>query len=312
MKPETWKHSSLFAGADDADRRAGGCDRPAQEAFRLPQRNGLQGRELVEAARACEIRFAYTIAGRFRSVKLPDEPAAGGLLQPREAAGVKALRQRLFRAPQDGGKHGIGPSSRAAGLQQRRARHLREAGGNETKIPKKFDDVLYPYGWREIRISGDLHIKFYPRQADQRGRFSSVPFEERVTENYIDGHNIDFLKGRIAFDLEWNSKDQTFDRDLLAMRTYYDCDIVSAGIIVTRSQDLNDVFKTVYDYDKNSSTWKPIMRKYGASTTWMGKLLYRLESRRNGGCPVLAIGIKKTCVSDWKEGYIDEHASGNI
>ena len=25
-----------------------------------------------------------------------------------------------------------------------------------------------------------------------------------------------------------------------------------------------------------------------------------------------AIGIKKTCVSDWKEGYIDEHASGNI
>ena len=189
---------------------------------------------------------------------------------------------------------------------------LREAGGNETKIPKKFDDVLYPYGWREIRISGDLHIKFYPRQADQRGRFSSVPFEERVTENYIDGHNIDFLKGRIAFDLEWNSKDQTFDRDLLAMRTYYDCDIVSAGIIVTRSQDLNDVFKTVYDYDKNSRTWKPIMRKYGASTTWMGKLLYRLESRRNGGCPVLAIGIKKTCVSDWEEGYIDEHDSGNI
>lgn len=189
---------------------------------------------------------------------------------------------------------------------------LREAGGNETKIPKKFDDVLYPYGWREVRISGDLHIKFYPRQADQRGRFSNVPFEERVTENYIDGHNIDFLKGCIAFDLEWNSKDQTFDRDLLAMRTYYDCGIVSAGIIVTRSQELNEVFKTVYDFDKNSGTWKPIMRKYGASTTWMGKLLYRLESRRNGGCPILAIGIKKKCVSDWKEGYVDEHATRNI
>ena len=26
---------------------------------------------------------------------------------------------------------------------------LQEAGGNETKIPKKFDDVLYPYGWRD-------------------------------------------------------------------------------------------------------------------------------------------------------------------
>lgn len=189
---------------------------------------------------------------------------------------------------------------------------LREAGGNETKIPKKFDDILYPFGWREIRISGDLNIKFYPRQAEQRGRFSSTPFEERSTKGYIDGHNIDFLKGRIAFDLEWNSKDQTFDRDLLAMRTYYDCNIISAGIIVTRSQELNDIFKTVYDFDKRAGQWKPIMRKYGASTTWMGKLLYRLESRRNGGCPILAIGIKKPCISDWKEGYIDEHDPRNF
>lgn len=173
---------------------------------------------------------------------------------------------------------------------------LQEAGGNETNIPKKFDDVLYPYGWREIRISGDMHIKFYPRKAEQRGRFSNIPYEEHVIENYIDGHNIDFIKNRVAFDLEWNSKDQTFDRDLLAMRTYYDCDIISAGIIITRAEELNEVFKSVMDNDG-----KPIMRKYGASTTWMGKLIPRLESRRNGGCPVLAVGIKKSCVSDWKE-----------
>lgn len=189
---------------------------------------------------------------------------------------------------------------------------LRESGGNETKIPKKFDDVLYPRGWREIRISGDLHIKFYPRQAEQRGRFSQEPFEEKVIPGYIDGHNIDFLKNRIAFDLEWNSKDQTFDRDLLAMRTYYDCDLVSAGIIITRSAELNDIFKTIYDYDGKTRQWKPILRKYGASTTWMGKLTYRLDSRRNGGYPILAVGIRKPCITDWEEGYIDEHNPGNI
>ena len=189
---------------------------------------------------------------------------------------------------------------------------LRESGGNETKIPKKFDDVLYPRGWREIRISGDLHIKFYPRQAEQRGRFSQEPFEEKVIPGYIDGHNIDFLKNRIAFDLEWNSIDQTFDRDLLAMRTYYDCDLVSAGIIITRSAELNDIFKTIYDYDGKTRQWKPILRKYGASTTWMGKLTYRLDSRRNGGCPILAVGIRKPCITDWEEGYIDEHNPGNI
>ena len=97
-----------------------------------------------------------------------------------------------------------------------------------------------------------------------------------------------FLKNKVAFDLEWNSKDQTFDRDLLAMRTYFDCGIIDVGVIVTRSEELNDVFK---DFD--------IMTKYGASTTWTGKLKYRLDSRRNGGCPILAVGIKKPCI----EGY---------
>ncbi len=189
---------------------------------------------------------------------------------------------------------------------------LREAGGNETNIPKKFDEILYPYGWKEIRISGDLHIKFYPRQRNQRGRFSNEPFDEKVIAGYIDGHNIDFLKNRIAFDLEWNSKDQTFDRDLLAMRTYYECDIISAGVIVTRSKSLNDVFRTVYNFDGSSKDWKPIIRKYGASTTWMGKLLPRLDSRRNGGCPILAVGIKDACIYDWTEDYIDEHDPRNI
>ena len=166
---------------------------------------------------------------------------------------------------------------------------ISKAGGNESPIPKKFDDALYPCGWREIRISGDLIVKKYPRQAAQRrGRFSNEPFEIETIEGYIDGHNIDFLKNKVAFDLEWNSKDQTFDRDLLAMRTYFDCGLIDVGVIDTRAEELNDIFKDA-----------GIMAKYGASTTWMGKLLYRLDSRRNGGCPILAVGIKKRCV----EGY---------
>lgn len=172
---------------------------------------------------------------------------------------------------------------------------IRKAGGNESPIPKKFDDILYPCGWREIRISGDLIVKKYPRQIAQRqGRFSDEPFEIDTISGYIDGHNIDFLKNRVAFDLEWNSKDQTFDRDLLAMRTYFDCGLIDVGIIVTRSEELNDVFREITD-----DQGVPLLRKYGASTTWMGKLTYRLDSRRNGGCPILAVGIKKGCI----EGY---------
>ena len=138
-------------------------------------------------------------------------------------------------------------------------------------------------------------MKKYPRQtAQRRGRFASEPFEIETIEGYIDGHNIDFLKNRVAFDLEWNSKDQTFDRDLLAMRTYFDCGLIDVGVIVTRAEELNEIFKEVKD---NKGEF--LMKKYGASTTLMGKLTYRLDSRRNGGCPILAIGIRKECV----EGY---------
>ncbi len=164
---------------------------------------------------------------------------------------------------------------------------LLAAGGNESTIPRKFDDALYPRGWKEIRITGDLLVKLYPR-GKSRGRFLDQPFDERTIEGYIDGHNIDFIKGKVAFDLEWNSKDQTFDRDLLAMRTYFDCGLIEVGIIITRSQELNEIFADL-----------GIMAKYGASTTWIGKLDYRLKSRRNGGCPILAVGIKKPVV----EGY---------
>ena len=170
---------------------------------------------------------------------------------------------------------------------------LKTAGGNESPMPEKFDELLYPNGWREIKITGYLLVKMYPRKANQRGRFSEKPFDEKIITGYIDGHNIDFVKNKVAFDLEWNSKDQTFDRDLLSMRTYFDCGLISVGIIVTRAEELNDIFKVV-----NDDTGKSLIKKYGASTTWMGKLIYRLESRRNGGCPILAIGIKKACVED--------------
>ena len=116
--------------------------------------------------------------------------------------------------------------------------NIKAAGGNETAIPRKFDDVLYPLGWREIRITGDLLVKLYPRKTNQRGRFEKEPFEEKSIEGYIDGHNIDFIKGKVAFDLEWNSKDQTFDRDLLAMRTYFDCGLIE---VVLASGDFSHI-----------------------------------------------------------------------
>lgn len=159
-----------------------------------------------------------------------------------------------------------------------------KGGGNESAIPKKITSILRPLGWQEVKITGDLLVKLHKRNPHSE--------EDIVIKDFIDGHNIDFVKGKIAVDVEWNSKDQTFDRDLYAFRTFFECGIISCGVIITRSERLNKVFETLGE---------DIKKKYGASTTWMGKLIPRIMSRRHGGCPIMVVGITPNTISDWKE-----------
>lgn len=157
-------------------------------------------------------------------------------------------------------------------------------GGNESQIPKRLAALLRPLGWFETRIHGDLVVTVETHTNDGK------EISETRLNDFMDGHKIDFVKNRVAFDLEWNSKDQTFDRDLYAFRAFHEAGVISAAILLTRSEDLNEVFKSL-----------KIMPKYGASTTWMGKLLYRMKAGRNGGCPVLVIGITKKLIEDWPQ-----------
>ena len=138
-------------------------------------------------------------------------------------------------------------------------------GGSQSSIPKQFSSLLRPLGWRESKLTARLMVE-----------------DEEVTH---DTHKVDYVKGRVAFDLEWNSKDQTFDRDLFAFRSFFEFNRISVGILVTRSSSLQSVFKEL-----------GVGAKYGASTTHMNKLLPRLNAGRSGGCPVLAFGITERLI----------------
>lgn len=159
---------------------------------------------------------------------------------------------------------------------------LRLSGGNESALTKRFKDLLRPKGWEERKLTADLLVKTF------KGR-SKTPVSEQILEGFLDGHNIDFIKGRVALEWEWNSKDQTFDRDLIAFRAFFESNVIDAGVIVTRSAALNPVFSRL-----------KIKTKYGASTTWVGKLVPRIKAGRNGGCPVLVIGITPAIVEEWE------------
>ena len=149
------------------------------------------------------------------------------------------------------------------------ASDIRMPGGNESLIPKKFAAMLRPLGWREKRLKTKM-------LADD-------------VETHVDTHKIDFLKGRVALEMEWNSKDQTFDRDLFAFRTFFEYNQISVGILITRGNTLDSLFEQM---------GSNIKRKYGASTTHMQKLMPRLQAGRGGGCPILALGITRHLVTD--------------
>lgn len=139
---------------------------------------------------------------------------------------------------------------------------------------------MRPRGWREDKLTAKLVV------------------DEKTIQS--DTHKVDYLKGKVAFDLEWNSKDQTFDRDLFAFRTFFEYGRISLGILLTRSNSLDPVFKALGEYEDRYGTVRRIKNKYGASTTHMGKLLSRLEAGHNGGCPVLVFGITPQIITDWE------------
>jgi len=149
---------------------------------------------------------------------------------------------------------------------------IAEAGGNESRIPKLLSGLLRPLGWRERQLRVSQFVG--ETEADR----------EEVRH---DTHKVDYIKGRVALDMEWNSKDQTFDRDLYAFRAFFEYQRISLGVLITRSVELNGLFREM-----------GLMQKYGASTTHMAKLIPRLVAGRSGGCPVLVFGIRRAAVSD--------------
>ncbi|MEM6305389.1 MAG: BglII/BstYI family type II restriction endonuclease [Pseudomonadota bacterium] len=167
-------------------------------------------------------------------------------------------------------------------------REIRMPGGNEMNATARFGALAEQAGFHtQVRIEADLTVKL------RSGKGDTAPIvDEVLREDFIHNHLVDFWRGRVAFDYEWNSKDQTYDRDLYAFRSFFEAGVIDVGVIVTRALP-HAYFKSLgYALDKHGrETDKTVAAKFGASTTGTHKLISRIGAGRSGGCPVLAIGI---------------------
>lgn len=80
---------------------------------------------------------------------------------------------------------------------------LKKSGGNESPIPKKFDNVLYPFGWREIRISGDLIVKsIHVKRRKEGDGLRISPMRRRRSRDTLMG--ITSTSSKIVWRSIWN------------------------------------------------------------------------------------------------------------
>jgi hypothetical protein len=139
--------------------------------------------------------------------------------------------------------------------------HIDTGGGRKSQVSEFIDSALYARGWQEKRFDTKMLV-------------DGVPLESPT-------HSIDCFRNRVALEIEWNNKDPFFDRDLNNFRLLFDLRVVSVGVVITRCDELQNLFKSL---GRGAS--------YGASTTHMSKLLPRIEGGGGGGCPILAFGIR--------------------
>jgi hypothetical protein len=159
-------------------------------------------------------------------------------------------------------------------------------GGNKSKIAKELDKEFTSRGWVEASFDTTVSVTASRRlkgKSRKKKDPKTVPFDSLTYD--APTHNVDCYKSRVALEVEWNNKNPFFDRDLNNFRLLFDLRAIDVGVIVTRSDALDEmVFEAVLSK-------KDAKQRYGATTTHMGKLLPLLQGGGGGGCPVLVFGI---------------------
>lgn len=144
--------------------------------------------------------------------------------------------------------------------------HIAVGGGRKSGVASSIDNAFYARGWVEKNFN------------------TAIMVDEKKWDSPT--HSIDCFKNKVGLEIEWNNKDPFYDRDLNNFRLLFELRVISIGIIVTRCDELQDIFD---ELGRGGS--------YGASTTHMSKLLPKINGGGGGGCPILVFGIKK-CLYD--------------
>jgi hypothetical protein len=193
-------------------------------------------------------------------------------------------------------------------------------GGGEALGTQRLRRALHAEGWRK----GIFRVE---KKINDRTTFAQSHEIDHVKE---------FEAGTIALEIEWNNKDPFFDRDLENFGRLHADGAISVGVIVTRGDTLQAgieerirafaLHEGIVSFEnlerfgvvptsrqrrgvsrlmqggKRSfpDAWAAcfVRDKFGTATTHWTKLESRLDRGVGSPCPVVAVGIPLTCITD--------------
>jgi hypothetical protein len=144
---------------------------------------------------------------------------------------------------------------------------IEAGGGNKSLVSRHFDEAFEGEEWKETSLELET-------------RLAGVTTIART-------HKIDLFKPGpggelpgIGIELEWNNKDEFFDRDLINFEAIHRARGLAVGIVVTRGPRLQDELRAKG------------LDKFGARSTHWEKLMPRLDLGRGGATPIIALGLE--------------------
>jgi hypothetical protein len=169
-----------------------------------------------------------------------------------------------------------------------KASHIQREGGRKSPVVEELESQFFARGWSSKNWDTQIEVT-----ETRKGKAVGDPIRMLSPT-----HEIDHVKGRIALEIEWSNKDPFFDRDLNNFRLLFDLRVISVGVILTKDESLLGLFRSLPDLGKTGMQkydrqGRPVMCsiKFGTSTTWLNKLLPRIEGGGGGGCPIFVLAM---------------------
>lgn len=174
-------------------------------------------------------------------------------------------------------------------------------GGSRGPIPRIIDTAFHNRGWIEARVDLFKRTFLFPGQnapAVADNPMGDIANKRVISEIYQQGYSVDNFKGRVALDVEWNSKDGNLDRDFSAYRAWHEEGIIDIAILITRVHEDTRII--------TDNAWAQYIKLHPENSHQTQTVNYRTTTTANfekaqervlrgdlGTCPILIVGIGK-------------------